>query len=70
MVSWRMAESRDRNMSREDAVCQLKEILAEADTVIVGAGAGLTVSAGFQYKGKRFWKYFRDFAEKYHFRDM
>ena len=37
MVSWRMAESRDRNMSREDAVCQLKEILAEADTVIVGA---------------------------------
>ena len=70
MVSWRMAESRDRNMSREDAVCQLKEILAEADTVIVGAGAGLTASAGFQYKGKRFWKYFRDFAEKYHFRDM
>ena len=45
MVSWRMAESRDRNMSREDAVCQLKEILAEADTVIVGAGAGLTASA-------------------------
>ena len=38
--------------------------------MIVGAGAGLTVSAGFQYKGKRFWKYFRDFAEKYHFRDM
>lgn len=41
-----------------------------ADCVIIGAGAGLSVSAGFVYTGDRFYKYFRDFAEKYHFKDM
>jgi NAD-dependent SIR2 family protein deacetylase len=38
--------------------------------VIIGAGAGLSTSAGFIYNGERFQKYFQDFAEKYHFKDM
>lgn len=41
-----------------------------ADAVIIGAGAGLSASAGFVYAGERFRKYFQDFAEKYHFTDM
>jgi NAD-dependent SIR2 family protein deacetylase len=37
---------------------------------VIGAGAGLSTSAGFIYTGERFQKYFQDFAEKYHFKDM
>ncbi|MCI8550771.1 MAG: Sir2 silent information regulator family NAD-dependent deacetylase [Lachnospiraceae bacterium] len=49
---------------------KLGETLAEADAVIIGAGAGLSASAGFVYTGERFERYFYDFAEKYHFKDM
>lgn len=38
--------------------------------MIIGAGAGLSTSAGFTYNGERFEKYFADFAEKYGFKDM
>ena len=53
-----------------DNVGRLKKALAEADTVVIGAGAGLSTSAGFVYSGERFEKYFFDFAAKYHFSDM
>ena len=49
---------------------RLKQALQEADTVIIGAGAGLSTAAGFTYSGERFQKYFSDFAEKYGFSDM
>jgi len=38
--------------------------------VVVGAGAGLSTSAGFVYTGERFEKNFSDFAAKYGFQDM
>ncbi len=49
---------------------RLKKTLAEADTVVIGAGAGLSASAGFVYSGERFDKYFSDFAHVYRFSDM
>ena len=49
---------------------QLKAALDAADTVILGAGAGLSTAAGFVYTGERFQKYFYDFASKYRFTDM
>ena len=49
---------------------KLKQALAEADTVLIGAGSGLSTSAGFTYAGERFRKYFYDFASKYGFTDM
>lgn len=49
---------------------QLKEAIEEADAVVIGAGAGLSTSAGFVYTGERFSKYFGDFTEKYGFEDM
>lgn len=49
---------------------RLKQALQDADTVIIGAGAGLSASAGFTYSGERFRKYFSGFAEKYGFSDM
>jgi NAD-dependent SIR2 family protein deacetylase len=36
----------------------------------VGAGAGLSTSAGFVYTGERFQEYFSDFSAKYGFKDM
>ena len=49
---------------------RLKETLASADFVVVGAGAGPSTAAGFTYAGERFEKYFSDFGEKYGFHDM
>ena len=49
---------------------RLRTALAEADAVVIGAGAGLSASAGFAYTGERFMRYFADFAAKYGFRDM
>ncbi len=57
-------------MNTPDGVDKLRDALKEADSVIIGAGAGLSTSAGFEYAGERFEKYFRDFADKYHFEDM
>lgn len=49
---------------------RLREALAQADAVVVGAGAGLSTSAGFTYTGERFLQYFADFADKYGIQDM
>ena len=49
---------------------RLLEALTGADAVVVGAGAGLSTSAGFTYSGGRFQKYFADFIETYWFSDM
>ena len=49
---------------------RLYETLQSADAVMVGAGAGLSTSAGFTYSGERFEKHFADFIEKYGFTDM
>ena len=56
--------------SCSDKITQLAEKIESADAVIIGAGAGLSTSAGFTYSGERFDKYFTDFKEKYGFSDM
>ena len=48
----------------------LKAALQDADAVLIGAGAGLSASAGFTYAGERFEKHFADFHAKYGFSDM
>ena len=53
-----------------DNIEKLKEKIRTADAVVIGAGAGLSTSAGFTYSGKRFEKYFSDFRKKYGFEDM
>lgn len=56
--------------SYSDNIQRLKKAIAEADAIVIGAGAGLSTSAGFTYSGERFEKYFSDFGEKYGFNDM
>ena len=53
-----------------DNITRLKEELDTADAVVIGAGSGLSASAGFTYTGERFSQYFGDFIEKYGFHDM
>lgn len=66
MFSWRIPKSDNT----PDGVNKLREALNSVDAIIIGAGAGLSTSAGFAYTGERFQKYFYDFAEKYRFHDM
>ena len=49
---------------------QLWEALESAAAVIIGAGAGLSASAGMTYSGERFRQTFGDFQAKYGIRDM
>lgn len=51
-------------------ILRLKREIDTAETVVIGAGAGLSTAAGFTYSGERFQKYFSDFEEKYGFHDM
>ena len=49
---------------------RLREEIETADAVLIGAGAGLSTSAGLTYSGERFEKHFADFKERYGIRDM
>lgn len=49
---------------------KIKELINNADDILIGAGAGLSTSAGLDYSGKRFEDNFGDFIKKYHFTDM
>lgn len=49
---------------------KLKTVLESADAVLIGAGAGLSSSAGLTYGGERFFRYFADFHAKYGISDM
>jgi NAD-dependent SIR2 family protein deacetylase len=54
----------------DDNLRRLKMALAQAEAVVIGAGAGLSTAAGFVYNGERFETYFRDFQKAYGFADM
>lgn len=60
----------DSTMSFSTQIERLKNALDNADTVVIGAGAGLSTSAGLTYSGERFESNFADFIEKYHYSDM
>lgn len=53
-----------------DNLSRLRQELDTADSVVIGAGAGLSASAGFDYAGRRFEKYFGDFIARYGFHNM
>ncbi len=66
-----MAVMKFHSTNNKDAVIlKLQKALDDADALVIGAGAGLSTSAGFVYTGERMDKYFADFVEQYHFKDM
>lgn len=53
-----------------DKLKELKMVIREADAVVIGAGSGLSTSAGYTYSGERFEKLFPDFIDAYQIPDM
>ncbi len=49
---------------------KLKDAVNDSEVIIIGAGAGLSTSAGLHYTGERFERLFADYIEKYSFSDM
>ena len=49
---------------------RMREAFDRADGILIGAGAGLSASAGMTYSGERFVKVFGDFQKKYGVQDM
>ena len=56
--------------TREENIQKLKQALQNADAVVIGAGAGLSSSAGFTYSGERFDHWFADFRDRFGITDM
>lgn len=56
--------------SFSNELAQLKGELSACEAIVIGAGAGLSTSAGFTYSGERFERHFADFIEKFGFTDM
>lgn len=49
---------------------KVQQEINETSAIVIGAGAGLSLAAGFSLSGDRFMKYFGDFYEKYGITDM
>lgn len=60
----------DQEAKRRFLIERLRTALRDADAVVIGAGAGLSAAAGFDYGGARFLRHFWDFAARYGIRDM
>lgn len=58
------------NYSDNTHIEHLREEIDTADAILIGAGAGLSISAGLTYSGERFYRYFFDFHEKYGINDI
>ena len=56
--------------SCSEQIERLQAALETADAILIGAGAGLSTSAGLTYSGERFERYFSDFYRKYGISDM
>ncbi|MBR1558434.1 MAG: Sir2 silent information regulator family NAD-dependent deacetylase [Prevotella sp.] len=49
---------------------QLHRLIAEADYILIGAGAGLSAAAGLDYAGEDFRKEFREWIDRYGITDL
>lgn len=64
--NWQTLENK-KSLTQADL---LSNLIEEAEAIVVGIGAGMSASAGFTYRGKRFTDAFPDFIEKYNLLDM
>ena len=53
-----------------ERVAHLRQLLREADGVLIGAGAGLSTAAGIRYDGNDFRREFRPWIERYGIADL
>lgn len=64
------SRTRTAKSTQTSSVERLAHELETADAIVVGAGAGLSTSAGYEYGGERFRANFTDFEAEYGFHDM
>ena len=58
------------NSNYQGRIDRCQEVIANAESILIGAGAGLSTSDGLEYGGERFQKHFQDYIEKYNLTDM
>ncbi|ONI42234.1 Sir2 silent information regulator family NAD-dependent deacetylase [Candidatus Epulonipiscium fishelsonii] len=51
-------------------IAKIRYLINTSEKIVIGAGAGLSTSAGLDFGGERFEQYFSDFKEKYNINDM
>lgn len=64
-----MASSVSNGVDRQ-ALEKVRQLIDEADAIVIGAGAGLSAAGGLTYSGPRFEDNFKPFIAKYGMRDM
>lgn len=67
-LNQRKEMNKEANM--EETILKIREEIENADAIVIGAGAGLSTSAGLTYGGKRFEDNFSEFIKKYRMEDM
>lgn len=58
------------NTSYEEQLKKAADLIKNADSILIGAGAGLSAAGGLVYSGSRFKENFSDFIKKYSLEDM
>ncbi len=53
-----------------DKIATIRKLIQSAEAIVIGGGAGLSTSAGLEFSGERFDRYFGDFKAKYNITDM
>lgn len=54
----------------KNSIEKSKQLIAQSEAILIGAGAGLSTAGGLKYSGKRFNDNFADYIEKYQLTDM
>lgn len=57
-------------MTNNKKLTKAKLLIEQADAILIGAGAGLSASAGLQYSGRKFEHDFQDFIHQYGMTDL
>lgn len=51
-------------------ILKAKQLIKNADYILIGAGAGLSASAGLKYSGESFEENYKEFIKRYNFTDL
>lgn len=54
----------------KEKISRISELIDRAEAIVIGAGAGMSTSAGLTYSGERFKRFFSEFIKKYKITDM
>ena len=54
----------------KENLTKIRKLISEADAIVIGAGAGLSTAAGFEYSGKSFIDNFKYMHDAYGYTDM